>query len=401
VPSEPNLTLTQREATWPVARKTAYALCHEATAVEIPLGQALGLALAEPVFALSDLPAFDTASMDGWAVSAGSGPWRLSKGMLLAGSAPSRLTDGTAVAIATGALLPDGAHAVLRREHGVVEDETLRLTAGVEPPAWRQDVREQAEEARLGAELLPERVQLTPPMLGLAAAGGHDSLIVRPAPTVDVFIMGDELLSVGPSGGGRLRDSLRPQVVGWLESVGASPGNIRLLPDTVSATVEAIQSSEADLVMTTGGTARGPVDQLHPALEQLESRLVVDQVQVRPGHPMVLALVAGQRPLVGLPGNPLAAAVGFVTLAWPMVNRLRGLPPSEPSTGQLVTAISAPPSSHRLLPSRRLANGVQPLMHHGPAMLSGLAAADCLAVAPPGGAAVGEAVEVIPLPWSR
>lgn len=391
----------ERDAPWPRARELAYELCRAAESVEVALDDALGLALAEPVIALSDLPAFDTASMDGWAVTEGAGPWQIASTTVLAGEVPAPLTPGSAVGIATGAALPDGAHAVVRSEHAILEGDSLHLLPQILPPKEGMDIRRQAEEAQRGTELLAAGVSLTPPKLGLVAAGGHDSLVVRPAPTVDVFIMGDELLSQGPSGGGRLRDSLRPQVVGWLASVGARPGTIALLPDTALATVEAIRASTADLVMTTGGTARGPVDQLHPALEELAATIVVDQVAVRPGHPMVLATIDGLRPLIGLPGNPLAAAVGFVTLAWPMIDRLRGLPFAEPGRAILLTDITAPPHAHRLLPSLLSHDGVRPLMHHGPAMLSGLAAADCLAIAPPGGAQVGDSVGLLHLPWAH
>ena len=391
----------QLNAAWPVARQLAYDLGHELSPQQIPIDHALGLALASPVTALSDLPAFDTVSMDGWAVSDGAGPWDISGPMILAGGSAEPFESGTARPIATGATLPPGAFAVLRREDGELHEHRLTRRREIEPLAAGKDVRRQAEEARLGSVVLPAHIVLTPPMLGLAAAAGHDTLTVRRAPIIDVFIMGDELLSEGPSGGGRLRDSLRPQVVGWLTSVGAESGRVALLPDDVDATVAAIAASEADLVITTGGTARGPVDQLHPALEQLSAELILDQVAVRPGHPMALAILPGGRPLAGLPGNPLAAAVGFVTLAWSVVARLRGLPLPETSAAKVLNSISAPPDAHRLLPSAFVLDGVRPLMHHGPAMLSGLAAADCLAISPPGGISAGDAVDVLRLPWAR
>lgn len=391
----------QLNAPWPVARSLAYDLPGELPMQQVPIDDALGLALASPVTALSDLPAFDTVSMDGWAVSDGTGPWNLTESLILAGSSSEALQPGTAVPIATGAAFPRGASAVLRREDGEFHQRRLTRRSGVDPLVEGKDVRRRAEEAHLGTDLLTAGITLTPPMLGLAAAAGHDALVVRPAPTVDVFIMGDELLSAGPSGDGRLRDSLRPQVVGWLTAVGAKPGHVALLPDDVEQTVAAIAASEADLVITTGGTARGPVDQLHPALDRLNAELVLDQVAVRPGHPMALAVLPGGRPLAGLPGNPLAAAVGFVTLAWSVIARLRGLPVQRTFSAKVLGSITAPTDAHRLLPAALVNDGVRPLMHHGPAMLSGLAAADCLAIAAPGGVSTGDVVDVLRLPWTR
>lgn len=391
---------TQLNAPWPVARRLAYDLCEALQPEQVSIDHALDLALAEPIVALSDLPAFDTVSMDGWAVSDGDGPWLLQGAMVLAGKPTDSVAAGTAVPIATGAVLPADAFGVLRREDGELHDGRLERRAGVGRLTRGKDSRRQAEEARRGTEVLPAGVSLTPPMLGLAAAAGHDTLSVRRAPIVNVFIMGDELLTEGPSGNGRLRDSLRPQVMGWLAAVGAEAGHVALLPDDVDATVAAINASAADLVITTGGTARGPVDQLHPALQHLHARLVIDQVAVRPGHPMALALLPDGRPLAGLPGNPLAAAVGFVTLAWAVIARLRGLPLPRPISATILDSISAPPDAHRLMPSAVASDGVRPLMHHGPAMLSGLAAAECLAIAPPGGVSAGDPVDVLRLPWS-
>jgi len=335
--------------------------------------------------------------MDGWAI-AGAPPWRVTQ-RVLAGDRPQPLLAGEAAEIATGAQIPPGATGVLRREAGEVIDGVIAPLDRADPVADK-DIRRQAEEARAGEVLLPAGSVVTPVTLGLAAAAGHDWLMVYPPPTVDVFIMGDELLMEGTSGDGRLRDALAPQAAGWLASVGAVPANIRQVPDDHGATVDAIRNSHADLVMTTGGTARGPVDQLHPALTTLGATLIVDQVAVRPGHPMVLARLLDDRPVIGLPGNPLAAAVGFVSLGWPLIDASRGVPLASLEVAALAGDISAPPHSHRLLPSRRHGLTVTPVMHHGPAMLSGLAEANVLAVAPPGGASDGDTVSVLPLPWS-
>ncbi|MGC5413117.1 molybdopterin-binding protein, partial [Streptomyces sp. DT225] len=79
---------------------------------------------------------------------------------------------------------------------------------------------------------------------------------------------------------------------------------------------KALTGSEADLIITTGGTAAGPVDHVHRVLDRVGAELLVDGVAVRPGHPMLLARLSSDGPwLVGLPGNPLAAVSGLLTLA--------------------------------------------------------------------------------------
>jgi len=388
------------DAPWPTARQLAHELARPRTRVSVALADAAGTTLAEDLPAVTALPAFDTATMDGWAV-AGAPPWQL-VGEVLAGAGDRDLAAGRAVAIATGARVPRGTDAVLRSEHGVVDRQTVTPTADADLRPGR-DIRPTGEEAQPGEVLLVAGTSVTPPVLGLAAAAGHDQLTVFPRPTVDVLVLGDELLDRGPATAGRVRDALGPQIPGWVDAAGGVLQTIVRVPDQLAATVTALQSTRADLVITTGGTARGPVDQVHPALRELQAALVVDRVAVRPGHPMLLADLGDGRLLVGLPGNPLAAAVGFSSLATPALWGARGLADVPLPRGRLLAALLAPPDAHRLVPVRVEHVGVEttaiPLPHHGPAMLRGLTQADALAVAPPGGADAGATVELVLLPW--
>lgn len=383
------------EAPWPEARHAAHAAGTPGQAVELPLAQATGATLAADLPAAVALPPFDTATMDGWAV-AGHPPWQV-VGEVLAGQRFRAMVPGEAVVIATGAQLPVGAHAVLRREHGVLGPDGLRGAA--DEPGPGRDVRPAGEEARPGDMLLPAGTVVTPPVLGLAAAAGHDVLQVHPVPTVEVLVLGDELLDTGLPRDGRVRDALGPQAPGWVSAAGGRLVGLHRVADREHATVDALSRSGADVVVSTGGTARGPVDQLHRALDRLDGRLLVDQVAVRPGHPMLLCQLPGGPLVVGLPGNPLAAAVAFASLAIPVLRGARALPLPPLATALLAVAVSAPSHAHRLVPARREGDRVVPLPHHGPAMLRGLALADVLAVVGPGGVDAGADVDLLPLPW--
>lgn len=383
------------EAPWPLARAAAHAAGVPAPPVPVALAGATGATLAEDLPAAHALPPFDTATMDGWAV-AGHAPWRL-VGEVLAGGSFRALVPGEAVVIATGAQPPAGSHAVLRREDGVVGPDGLRAATGELAPG--RDVRPAGEEARPGDVLLPAGTVVTPPVVGLAAAAGHDVLLVHAVPTVRVLVLGDELLDAGLPRDGRVRDALGPQAPGWVAAAGGRLLGVDRVPDTEEATVAALRASGASVVVTTGGTARGPVDQLHRALERLGGRLVVDRVAVRPGHPMLLCRLPEGPLVVGLPGNPLAAAVAFASLALPALIGCRGLPLPQLGSAALASPVGAPQAAHRLVPARLEGPDVVPLPHHGPAMLRGLALAEVLAVVPPGGAEAGQLVELLPLPW--
>jgi molybdopterin molybdotransferase len=360
--------------------------------VELPLAAALGRTLAAALTARSDLPPWPTSAMDGWAVR-GEGPWRV-VGTVLAGSRPQPLVAGTAVRIATGAGLPPGADAVLRREDGTEDgpEDTARLRGP--RPAAGTDVRPAAGECRTGDEVAATGTPVTPALLGLAAAAGYDRLPVVVPPRVQVLVLGDELLDDGVARDGQVRDALGPMLPGWLTALGAEACHPQRVPDTAEALAAALAGTDADLVVTTGSTARGPVDHLHAVLARAGARLLVDGVAVRPGHPMLLARLSDGRPLVGLPGNPLAAVSGLLTLAEPVLRGLLRRPEPDPVRMTLREPVTGHPHDTRLVPVR----GGVPLHHVGPAMLRGLVAADAMAVIPPTGGQTGSDVRLLRLP---
>ncbi|MGW0832231.1 molybdopterin molybdotransferase MoeA [Streptomyces prunicolor] len=392
----------QHKATpWPEARAIAGRAARTGTRrapISVTLDSALGLVLAAPLVALSDLPSFDTSAMDGWAV-AGPGPWAVREDGVLAGHAESEpLSDGEAVRIATGARVPADVTAVIRSEHGRTDDKG-RLHAARDV-GHGQDIRPRGQECRSGDQLLPGGTLVTPAVLGLAAAAGYDTLTVVPRPRVEVLILGDELLTEGLPRDGFIRDALGPMLPSWLRALGAEVTAVRRLRDDEKVLHKAITGSTADLIVTTGGTASGPVDHVHPTLRRIGAELLVDGVKVRPGHPMLLARIKDDQLLVGLPGNPLAAISGLLTLAEPLLRTLSEHPAPEPYALPLQDAVHGHPYDTRLIPAVLRGDSAVPLHYNGPAMLRGIAGADALAVVPPGGARQGQQAELIDLPWA-
>jgi molybdopterin molybdotransferase len=375
-------------ATWLDARARAATAAAAVAPRELPLELAAGAVLAADVVARTDLPPADTSAMDGWAV-AGPGPWRV-RGEVLAGVVPPPLAPGEAVTIATGAWLPDGADGVLRAEHGKLAGGDLVSTDPRDPA---RDVRRAGRECRAGDVVLAAGSRLTPAAVGLLAASGADVVAVRRG-TVDVLVLGDELLSSGPARNGRVRDALGPMLSAWLPALGLEVVARRHVPDSFDALAGALASSTADLTVTTGSTAHGPVDHLHGVLASSGASLVVDGVAVRPGHPQVLAVRPDGRPIVGLPGNPLAAATALLTLVVPLVEALHAVASPPPRTVRLREDVPAGEEATRLVPVR---DG-RPVLFAGPAMLRGLAVADGVAVVPPAGVVAGTDVELLVLP---
>jgi len=403
-PAEPHRSAPagpHRATSWPQAREIAARAARSARSaapVSVPLGDSLGLVLAAPLDALSDLPSFDTSAMDGWAV-AGPGPWTVREEGVLAGHAqPAPLTDGEAVRIATGARVPADTTAVLRSEHGRTDTQgRLHTTRDM---AHGQDIRPRGQECRSGDQLLPVGTLITPAALGLAAAAGYDTVTVVPRPRAEVLVLGDELLTEGLPREGLIRDALGPMLPPWLRALGAEVVAVRRVRDDAKALRKAITAATADLIVTTGGTAAGPVDHVHPTLERIGAELLVDGVEVRPGHPMLLARTKDHQHLVGLPGNPLAAVSGLITLAEPLLRTLAAHPAPEPYTLPLTEAVHGHPYDTRLIPVVLRGDRAVPLHYSGPAMLRGIATADALAVVPPGGSRPDEETELLDLPWA-
>ena len=388
---------------WEEARELAYAAGRAAAgrAEPVTLPEADGRTLAEPLRALTDLPAFPTSSIDGWAVR-GVKPWR-PVGRVLAGQiAPPLTEDGTCVEIATGAMVPVGAEALVRVEAST-RDGDGRVSG--EPrdgyvPEWRQP----GEEAHKDEVLLPAGTAVDPAVIGVAATCGYESLSVFSRPRAGLLVFGDELLTGGTPGAGRVRDSLGPQIPGWLRRLGATVDAVAgPVQDTLEAHVTAVREnlSIADVVCTTGGTMHGPVDHLHPALTELGAEYIVNTVAVRPGYPMLLARLPGSRFLAGLPGNPQSAVIALITLVAPLLAGLQGRPMPASPLVELTEKVRGRGGDTHLALARLGHDGrsATPVGHVGSAMLRGLANAHGFAVVRPGNEAqAGDLVPFLPLP---
>ncbi|WUJ74636.1 molybdopterin molybdotransferase MoeA [Kribbella soli] len=365
---------------WDLARVLAHAAARPGKAVSRGLAEADGCVLGTPLVSPGAVPPVDRAAMDGYAVR-GPGPWRVS-GHLEAGAAdPGTLTDGQATGIVTGAAIPTGTSSVVRYEDAVVTGDRLEG-----PAEDGRHIRRAGEECRPGDQLLPAGVVVGPAVLGLAATVGLNRLTVIPQPTVAALVTGDELVHRGPSGPGRVRDAIGPMLPGLITRAGAQlvDSGVRHLPDSLDELTKALSEMQADLILVSGSSAAGPADHLRPALSSLGAEFVVDGVACRPGHPQALARLADGRLVLGLPGNPFAALVAFLTLGVATITRMRGL--RLPELGHIAVpgGVRCHPTSTRLVPVRLTAHGAVPIGHGGSAMLRGPAVGDALAVVAPG-----------------
>ena len=311
--------MTLFEPTWDQARETAANLGSFIGVELLPLKKVSGRVLANDAKSLVALPTYETSAMDGYAV-AGKGPWKLI-GEVKAG-APHQdvLPDGQALGIATGAVIPQGTFGILRWENAKVENEIVYGETEL-----RKDFRPAGQEAKLNEVIIKKGRKLTAGMVGLLAAAGYDQVEVAIRPKVALLILGDEIQLSGLPKDGLVRDSLGPQLPIWFEKLGCEVISVEYVSDDLNLTIAAIENAlkDADILATTGGTADGPRDFLHAAISKLNGEVLVDKVAVRPGHPQLLAEVAGKA-LIGLPGNPQSAVVSMMTLAQPLIDAMLG-----------------------------------------------------------------------------
>ncbi len=372
------------------------------TAEHIPVdAAAVGRQLLEPVTAIQPMMHFSASAMDGWAVS-GSEPWILLDALVEG----ERLYPGQAVSIVTGGQVPPGAQAVLRSESGQegLDGEglpVLRRGPAAKPgePRNGQHIRGIGEEAPEGELLVAEGTVLSPVHVALACLAGLDEVPVRARPRVGLLYTGDEVISSGLPAPGQVRDVFGPQLPAVVRLLGGAVTRQQRLPDDLSRTEDALASTDAELLITTGGTAGSAADQIRTALQRLGAQILVPGVSVRPGSPALLARLPTGHLVLGLPGNPLAAFMSLSTLGEPLFAGFAGreLPPlAEVETGEAFEPLEG---RTRLIPYRERYGFACPVPFAGAAMLRGLASARGIMVIPEQGAAIGESVAALPLPW--
>lgn len=316
--------------------------------VALPLLEAVGLVAAETVVADQDIPPFTNSAMDGYAVRAtdthGASvrqPVRLRVvGQLPAGYAsPVQIVPGTAARIMTGAPLPDGADAVVRFEE---TDEPDRASSGghwgdqaswvgIVRAATRLDnVRPPGEDVAVGDTIVQPGTCLGPAEIGLLAAINRAVIRVHPRPRIAILSTGDEVIDLGPPlEPGQIRNSNSYTLAAMTARAGAVPlmlGIARDRTDDLTAKLDLARS--ADLIVTSGGVSLGDYDMVKDVLRE-QGTIQIWQVRMKPGKPLAFGRV-GSTPLLGLPGNPVAAAVSFEVFGIPAVRRMMGHDDLEP-----------------------------------------------------------------------
>ena len=293
-----------------------------------------GQVLAKTVTAIADTPRFDCSAMDGFAIASAEtlGATELSMAQfdlapdIPASNSPGALPSHAAAPISTGAPIPQGADAVVAKERCRVAEGRLFVS---EPVSMGRNIRRRGEDMPVGTPVAGQGTILSPVLIGALLAYGVSRVEARQLPKVAILSTGSEFTTSNNLGAPQRIDSNGPMIGAMCRSLGLEievsdpvPDDREKLGQTLDATR---MSPQADLILSTGGVSVGSHDLVREALERVGARIIFHGIAMRPGKPILFAVLPDGRPYFGLPGNPVAALVGFRFFVMAAIRRQLGL----------------------------------------------------------------------------
>ncbi|MCA9158383.1 MAG: molybdopterin molybdotransferase MoeA [Planctomycetales bacterium] len=295
----------------------------------VPNALAAGRILAENLIADRPSPALDVSAMDGYALKLhGSLPPTLPvQSTAPAGSPPQTLQPGHAIRIFTGAAVPMGANCIVRREDTIEHRDKVQLTIPITEMQPGQNIRRQGENSPQGAKLLARGSIVEAASIAAVASFGARDLRVYRTVRVAVLNTGDELAEPGAAvEAWQIRDSNGPTLAAWLSQLSwVTTTQRQRVADTLSSVQAALaeQLEQSDAIILTGGVSMGDTDYVPAAIESLGGEIVFHRLPIRPGKPVLGAVLKGKL-ILGLPGNPVSVAVTARVLGEPLLRKLAG-----------------------------------------------------------------------------
>ncbi len=323
-------------------------------AESVPLNLALDRILWEDFRAPEDVPGFDRSTVDGYALRAADSfgcSESLPSLLTLTGEVfmgkPTELNcaSGCCIAIPTGGQLPDGADAVVMLEY--TEDYGDGTIGVTKPVAPGMHILYAKDDAAKGQVVLRKGKRITVADVGALAALGQETLLVARPPVVGILSTGDELVPVGEKPEmGQVRDVNAMMLAACVAKAGAVSNLYGICPDDPEKLADTVvrMAEQCDVVLLSGGSSAGTRDAVQDVVERL-GRPLLHGIAIKPGKPTIVGEVAG-KPLIGLPGHPVAALFVCTLFVCPMLERMMGRNMPLPRPGYHAVLTSAIPSNH-------------------------------------------------------
>ncbi len=282
----------------------------------IPVADALGRVTAGAVIAKLSSPFYHSAAMDGYAV-------RFSETFGASETRPKRLAvPGQAIAVDTGDPMPEGFDAVIMIEEVEQAGDGIEILKPATP--W-QHVRLVGEDIVATELIIPENHVIRPADMAALLASGHREVLVRRRPRVAVIPTGTELIEPGTEPRkGEIIDFNSTMLSALAAESGAEPVRMAIVRDDAALLKKAVQDAlaAADCVVINAGSSAGREDLTAHVLGELGT-VLVHGVNIKPGKPVILAIAQG-RPVIGIPGYPVSAALTFSLFVRPLLAALQG-----------------------------------------------------------------------------
>ena len=307
------------------ARQIVLAHAKQLPFVTVPLLEGLGMVLAEDVRSPWDIPAADNSAMDGYAFSHTSFRGRSLPvcGFLPAGTIRTEaIPPGQAIKIMTGAQIPPGCDTVVPVEDVLETPEGIDLTGALKPGSH---VRKRGEDVGTDELVFSAGTLIRPQEVGMLASFGMTEVHVYRKPVVAILATGDELVEPGEVRlPGKIVNSNSLSVAAQVLEAGGTPIMLGIARDDREITRDMLQKGlQADVIITSGGVSVGDHDFVKEVIEEMGGELKFWKINMKPGKPLAFAVVA-EKPLFALPGNPVAAMVGFEMFVRPALLAMMG-----------------------------------------------------------------------------
>ena len=297
----------------------------------VPLDCALGRVLADRIISEIDVPGFDRASMDGYAIQAADSlearedrPASLS----LVGSVPMgalakvEVSKGYAVEVSTGSMMPKGADAVVMIERSEADEDRVLI---MKPVHTGENIIRYGSDIMFGDVVLLPGTRLAAREIGVLAAMGHEMVRVRRL-RVGIASTGNELVEPGKDlGPGQIYDINSYSIAAAAQECGATPVRYGILPDDDRIMADTLMriSQECSMILISGSTSAGACDMVYQVLDDL-GETIFHGVNLKPGKPTIFGTI-NRKPILGLPGYPTSALTVFGQLAAPAIRKALGM----------------------------------------------------------------------------
>lgn len=308
------------------ANRLLMSTCMSAKIEYVPLLSSRGRVLAETLFAKINIPPFNRAAVDGYAINSNDTNERQ---FSISGEIPAGfnfngfVAGGKCIRIFTGAPVPSEITAVIRQEDVDVQDNSIIIKK-----SWSlgDNIALCGEDLNAGDRLVSAGTVITPAYVGLLASQGFTHIPVWQRPKIGILSTGDELVPPGePLRPGTIYNSNLFSIVALVEELGAEAVSLGIVSDSVEAISETLFTALelVDMVITTGGASVGAYDVIKEAIMQIGGNIIFWRVAIKPGTPIVAGSY-NKKLIIGLSGNPAAALIGAELLVYPLIRQMLG-----------------------------------------------------------------------------